>query len=355
VVRRKHPGSRKVRVKLFSEEDRERWNRYVMESPRSTCPHLVEWKDVVEDSFRVKTYYLLAENEDNGIEGVLPLAQLKSVFFGNFMVSLPYLNFGGICSDGADAAESLLSEAIRIAKEESVDHIELRHTSNLLDWLPVKTAKVCMQLSLPNEQEELWSSFSSNLRRKVRKATKEGMYTKFGGEEELDNFYSVFSWKMRDLGTPVYSKGFFRNILKAFPGSTRICTVYGKEGQAVASGFLIGFKERLEIPWVSSLKRYDRYYVNSLLYWSSLKFACEKGYQVFDFGRSTLGEGTYKFKEQWGANAVQLYWHYWLRGDGPLPELNPKNPKYQLAIRMWKKLPIWLTKIIGPMIVKNLP
>jgi len=326
-----------------------------MESPDSTCYHLIEWKDVLESSFGVKTYYLLAENQTNAIKGVLPLAQLKSILFGNFMVSLPYFNFGGICSDGGEAAEGLLSEAIRIASEEKAEHIELRHTSNCLHGLAVKTAKVSMQLRLPNEKEELWKSLVSNLRRKVRKPTKEGMYAKFGGEEELENFYRIFSTKMRDLGTPVYSKVFFRNILKAFPRSTWICSVYTRERQAVASAFLVGFKERMELPWVSSLKDYDRYYANSLLYWSALEFACDTGFRIFDFGRSTPGEGTYNFKEQWGANAVQLYWHYWMRNNGPLPELNPKNPKYQLAIRMWKKLPLWLTRILGPGIVKNLP
>lgn len=94
---------------------------------------------------------------------------------------------------------------------------------------------------------------------------------------------------------------------------------------------------------------------NMLLYWSVLKFSCETGYRFFDFGRSTLGEGTYQFKKQWGAQSIQLYWHYWLREYGKLPELNPKNPKYQLAIRVWKKLPVSVTRILGPHIAKNLP
>ena len=91
------------------------------------------------------------------------------------------------------------------------------------------------------------------------------------------------------------------------------------------------------------------------LYWSALELTCERGYRLFDFGRSTPGEGTYRFKEQWGAKPVQLYWHYWMKKDGPIPELNPKNPKYRMAIKIWKKLPVGLTRLIGPEIVKNLP
>ena len=123
----------------------------------------------------------------------------------------------------------------------------------------------------------------------------------------------------------------------------------------VASGFLIGFKKRLEIPWASSLKEYNKLSPNMLLYWSVLKFAIENGYKQFDFGRSSIESGTYRFKEQWGAKPIQLYWYYWLSNGGKLPELNPHNPKYQTAINIWKRLPLSVTKIIGPRIVKNLP
>ena len=180
------------------------------------------------------------------------------------------------------------------------------------------------------------------------------MHVKIGNSEELESFYKVFSINMRDLGTPVYSKHFFKNIIEEFPHSTWICTVYsGKE--PIASGLLVGFKDTVEIPWSSSRRDFNRYKPNMLLYWTALSWACERGYRIFDFGRSTPGEGTYIFKEQWGAKAVPLYWHYWMREEGALPELNPQNPKYAAAIKVWKKLPIGLTRMIGPAIVKNLP
>ena len=183
---------------------------------------------------------------------------------------------------------------------------------------------------------------------------KEGMITRIGQLEELDSFYEVFSINMRDLGTPVYSKEFFRNILTVFPENTWICSVY-KDKQPVASGLLIGFREILEIPWVSSIRKYNPLRPNILLYWTVLQYACEKGFKIFDFGRSTPGEGTYLFKEQWGAKPVPLYWYYWMRNSGSLPELNPKNPKYKQAIEVWKRLPVGLTRVLGPTISKNLP
>lgn len=342
-------------IRLFTERDRKQWDDYVMNSSKASCYHLIGWKDVIENSFRHNTYYLLAEDRNNTVKGILPLVWIKSALFGSYMVSLPYFNYGGICSDNEEVRDQLIKEAIHIAEKEKVGHIELRHAQDVTNSLPSKISKVSMKLNLPATSEELWNTFPSKLRSQIRRPQKEGMYPKLGGEEELNGFYEVFSINMRDLGTPVYPKIFFRNILNKFPGKTWICTIYSKYGDPVASGFLVGFKKVLEIPWASSLRCYNHFSPNMLLYWSSLKFACESGYRVFDFGRSTPGEGTYRFKEQWGAKPIQLYWHYWLRNGGQLPELNPKNPKYQLAIKIWKKLPIVLTKFIGPRIVKNLP
>jgi FemAB-related protein (PEP-CTERM system-associated) len=345
----------KISVRIFKEEDRKEWDSYVMRASGSTCYHLIGWKDVVENSFGRKPFYLIEEDGENGIIGILPLVHLKSPFFGNFMVSLPYFNYGGICADNEEISEQLLKQAISMAINKNAHHIELRHTQNTCNGLPAKMTKVSMRLELPEKSDELWNSFPSKLRSQIRKPIKEGMYSKLGKREELNSFYKVFSANMRDLGTPVYSKKFFSNILEEFPESTWICTVYTRENRPVASGFLVGFKEGLEIPWAASLKDYNQLSPNMLLYWSCLEFACGSGYKVFDFGRSAPGEGTYKFKEQWRAKPVQLYWHYWLKNGGPLPELNPDNPKYKMAIDIWRKLPVSLTRWIGPHIVKNLP
>jgi FemAB-related protein (PEP-CTERM system-associated) len=344
-----------MNIRLFKEGDGKQWDRYVMGSRAAASYHLAGWKDVIEKSFGHKTHYLIAEGSNREIQGVLPLVLMKSVLFGRFMISLPYFNYGGICADNEEAATGLLRAAEGIAIENGAAHIELRHTCQKDYGLPAKKAKVSMRLALPQNPDELWRSFPSKLLSQTRRPIKENMYARVGREGELESFYRVFSVNMRDLGTPVYSKEFFRNILGAFPESSWICTVYTKEGWPAASGFLVGFKEVLEIPWASSIRRYNPSSPNMLLYWSVLNFACEKGYSVFDFGRSTPGESTYRFKEQWGAIPMQLYWHYWLRNGGPLPELNPKNPKYQTAIRIWQKLPVSVTKIIGPSIVKNLP
>jgi len=326
-----------------------------MTSDQASCYHLIGWKKVIENTFGHKTYYLLSEDENLEINGILPFVHLKSHLFGSFAVSLPYFNYGGICADKEEIRSELLQAAADIAWSEGMEHLELRHVNNNMNDLPVKTSKVSMRLSLLSTSEGMLKSFPSKLRSQIKRPLQENMYSRVAGTEELNSFYTVFSQNMRDLGTPVYSKLFFRNILETFPESSWICTIYTKNNQPAAAGFLVSFKNIIEIPWASSLRALNRLSPNMLLYWSVLDFACNNGFKTFDFGRSTPNEGTYKFKEQWGAKPTQLFWHYWMKNGGPLPELNPHNPKYELAIKTWQKLPVWVTRLIGPSIVRNLP
>ena len=170
----------------------------------------------------------------------------------------------------------------------------------------------------------------------------------------MDDFYAVFSRNMRDLGTPVYGKQFFRNILDAFPAQCRLMIVH-LNNRPVAAGFLIGHRSTLEIPWASTLRDVNHLGMNMLLYWAVLKFGVKQDYSQFDFGRSSRDSGTFRFKQQWGACPRQLYWHYWLNNNEELPALNPDNPKYALAINLWRRLPLSVTEWLGPSIVKNLP
>jgi len=344
--------STKAQIKLLSHEE-SLWDQYVHASPAASPYHLTGWKRVIEETFGHLTYYLYAL-QGNHIVGILPLVYLKSFLFGRFFVSLPYFNYGGIVAENEESRRRLLDGAIKIAQQEGATHIELRHTESYELGLPVKTPKVLMLLNLPETSEGLWKSFKSKLRSQIRRPEKEGFVVKFGQLDEVENFYQLFAYKMRDLGTPVYTKRFFESILTEFPETARICMVY--DGNTpIAGGFIIGFKQLLQTPWAASLRAYDRFGINMMLYWNILKFGCEQGYKQFDFGRSTPDKGTYKFKKQWGSIPVQCYWHYWLAKGDELPDLNPDNPKYHLAINVWQKLPLPVTKFLGPKIVKFIP
>lgn len=330
------------------------WDQYVAAHPQATGYHRLVWGRVIEKVFGHQTTYLTALDDNRQVRGVLPLVLLSSWLFGRFMVSLPYVNYGGVLADDLETTNALVIAAIGMAKRLDVEHIELRHCKNShLDW-PKKEHKVSMRLDLPETYEILLRSFAPKLRSQIRRGEKEGMTAHVGQLELLDDFYTVFSLNMRDLGTPVYGKQFFAEILKAISDDVRIISVRLGE-RPLAAGLVYGFRQTLEIPWASSDRRYARLAPNMLLYATILKYACEQKYRCFDFGRSSKDSGTYRFKEQWGARPVQLDWHYWLSEGASLPQLNPQNQKYQRAIRLWQQLPIPVTRVLGPRIVKFLP
>jgi FemAB-related protein (PEP-CTERM system-associated) len=200
----------------------------------------------------------------------------------------------------------------------------------------------------------MWKALSTKMRTKVRKSLSFGMTVEFGALELLNDFYSVFSQNMRDLGTPVYDRKFFEEILRAFPHDTHLCVIR-HDKVPVAVSFLCGYRDRIEAVWSSSVKKYRSLKPNLTLYWNLLCFASTKGYRLFDFGRSSVDSGTHEFKLQWGAQTVQLYWDYWLPNGKEFPELNPANPKYQAAIWLWQRIPLPLTRVLGPHIVRCLP
>jgi len=329
------------------------WDDFVQSQPAARGPHLSGWKKVIEESFGHTCIYLMA-TESNALHGILPLVHVRSRLFGSFLISVPFLNYGGIVAEQNVARESLFDFARELAVTRRAAYVELRHEAPQLDNVPTRQHKVSMFIELPDESEKLWNEFKPKLRSQIRKPMKEGLVVRIGREEELANFYKVFSVNMRDLGTPVYSRNFFAQILKNFPASAWICTVLWRE-QPVAAGLVFGFRDTLEIPWASSLRRYNHLAANMLLYWSVLEFAIKKGYKSFDFGRCTPDENTFKFKAQWGAQPVPLHWQYWLANGNTLPELAPTNPKYQLAIRVWQKLPLFVTRWVGPAIIRNIP
>lgn len=341
-----------MRVKLAENNDKIKWGQFVNTSSNSSPFHLFDWKEIFENNYGLKTFYLMAM--DNGvIKGILPLVLLKSRLTGTFFVSFPVSDDGGICTEDEEAYNLLLQESIEIAKKEKADYIEFRHKKRYMG-LATKTSKLSLWLKLKTDPQELWKGFKDKVRNQIRKTQKCGLEIKIGGIEDIDRFYEVFAINMRDLGIPVHSKKFFIDILKVFPQKAKIFSVL-KDNQTLASGLTFSFKDRLEVPWASSIRKYNKFCPNHLLYWEMLKFACNNGYRYFNFGRSNKDSGTFRFKEQWGAEPKQLYWQYCLINGNELPQTNPQNSKYALAIKLWQKTPILITKIIGPRLMKILP
>jgi serine/alanine adding enzyme len=337
----------------YTEKFSSDWKAYVLQSNSAAFAHQLEWKAVLEKSFKQKPIYLLAREEDRTV-GILPLFYYSSILFGRFLISLPWLDYGGVCSDSQEAQKKLLDKAIEIAREKRCRFLELRSVKEKDQRLITKTSKVTFILEMESDPEKVWKRIDSKARNQIRKAQRSGLGVIFGREDNLEKFYSVFSLNMRDLGTPVWTKELFRNILDSFPDRSEIALV-GLKDKVVGGALILYFKDMLTVPSASSLGSYLSYCPNNILYWEIIQRGCLKGLKKFDLGRSTWNSGTFNFKSQWAKEPTQLYWQYYLNEAKDLPELNPENPKFSLGTKLWKKLPLSWTNFIGPKIVRNLP
>ncbi len=373
-----------MNVRPYTSQDRQAWDSYAAGHPESTHCHLSGWKDVIENTYGHKTFYLLAE-EDAKIVGVLPLVHVRTPFWGTILCSMPFLNYGGILSDSPQAAQGLLQETVRLASHLGARKIELRQAFPLacqVSSLPAPVTerehKVRMVLPLSGSAEAFFGSLKSKLKSQIRRPLKEGMIAKLGGEDLVDDFYTVFARNMRDLGSPVHSAKLFRQIFQHLdagtcpsvqpsgkacsefgpadrPATVRIAVIYHSDGP-VAAGLVVAFKEAVEIPWASSLRPYNRFSPNMLLYWCLIEFALKGGYRQFDFGRSTPDEGTYRFKEQWGAGPRPLHWYVIGSPQDAGRMLSGSDSKVRgWAAALWSKLPLSAANWIGPRIRGAIP
>jgi FemAB-related protein (PEP-CTERM system-associated) len=273
--------------------------------------------------------------------------------FGRFGVSLPFVNYGGALADDDDAAGALELAATEAARVRRWRHVELRHFLQQFPRWPARRHKVAMWLPLTADAEAMWERLDRKVRNQVRKAEKSGCVAEVGGVDLVPPFYEVFARNMRDLGTPVYGRRFFEEILRTFPDSAKVFVVrIGDE--PVAGSVTIAFRERVEVPWASSLRQHNDKSPNMLLYWTMIKSAIAAGAAVFDFGRSTPDESTYRFKAQWGAEPKPLVWEY-LGLQGAIPHHGPRDSRFSLAVSAWQRLPVPLANWIGPSIVRNIP
>jgi FemAB-related protein (PEP-CTERM system-associated) len=332
----------------------EQWDAYVNHHASATGYHLHAWRQVFERAFGHRTHYLGAMRS-GAVAGVLPLVEMRSVLFGRFLVSLPFVNYGGVLADDAVVERYLFDHAGMLAGTRGLSHVELRHVGRHFADVPARQHKVTMLLRLPPDVDGMWNALDRKVRNQVRKAEKSGLTFHTGGSELLDEFYPVFATNMRDLGTPVYARRVFDEVFAALPGRTALAVVRTADGQAAAAGIAVRHRDTVEMPWASSLRAHRMLSPNNLLYWGAIRHSIQTGAQVFDFGRSTPHEGTYNFKAQWGAEPVPLCWEYFLTTGAALPDHSPKNGRFSLAIEGWKRLPLPVANLLGPSIVRSIP
>jgi FemAB-related protein (PEP-CTERM system-associated) len=326
------------------------WDAFVNACPDATFFHLAGWKRVIELSFGHDTYYLYAESSGK-ISGVLPLVHIKSRLFGNALISTPFCVYGGVASEDAEATEKLEQAACELAHELRVDYLEFRNRkARHLDW-PTKQLYVAFRKTIESDPEANMLAIPRKQRAMVRKGIKAELQGNFN--HSINDFYNVFSQSVRSLGTPVYSFSYFEYLQEVFEDKCDILTVT-HNGELVSSVMNFYFRDEV-LPYYGGGTPVARQLKgNDFMYWELMRHSCEEGLKVFDFGRSKMGTGAYSFKKNWGFEPCPLYYEYYLVNAKQIPDISPLNPKYKIFINAWKRLPLPVTQVIGPLLARNL-
>jgi len=333
------------------------WNSYVTSATGGTPFHLSGWREIIEKSYGHPAYFLSASQESGDtqkIVGILPLVHFLCPGKESRLISLPFLDFTGLIADNPAIEQFLFEEALALAEKVGAVHLELRQ-DHPLSFLQERnfsipdqyshqahSFKVGLRRPLSSSSEELWQSLGSKVRNQVSKARHNQCHERVGGQELLDHFYAVFSQNMRDLGSPVHSLSFFAEILQKF-GKQAAIILIERENVPLAAALVLQMQETLYNPWASSLRAFRPLCPNMLLYWRMLSYGCEQGLGFFDFGRSTPGASTFRFKVQWGAEVRPLSWHVFSR------KPHSWNPEHEsLVLDSWKELDLDLSRTTGP-------
>ena len=344
-------GSSQVAVRPFQPDDSGRWDDFVRGRAAGTFFHLSPWRRVIERAFGHRTHYLLAERAGN-LTGVLPLTHVKSALFGSSLIANAFGVQGGPIADDDASMRALEGEAMRLMDRLEVPVLEMRGVSeSRADWPTKSGLYAIFHKPIDPSVEANLKAVPRKQRAMIRKGIQNGLQSEI--DDNVDRLHRVYAESVRNLGTPVFAKSYFRILREEFPACSDIVTVTCNGG-AVAAVLNFYFRDEV-LPFYGGGRGMARgLAANDFMYWEVMRRACERGYRRFDFGRSKIGTGAYAFKRNWGFEPTPLIYQFRLTAKRDLPDLNPLNPKFAFFIAAWKRLPLPLANRLGPLIVKGI-
>ncbi|MDT4332292.1 FemAB family XrtA/PEP-CTERM system-associated protein [Methylomonas sp. MED-D] len=337
-------------IKLLEPSQAPRWDAYVMAAADSTFFHLSAWQRVIAAAFGHDTYYYYAE-QDGEITGILPLTHINSLLFGNTLVSNAFCVYGGIVASNDEAFRALQAQGKQLARTLNVDCLEMRNrVQTHRDW-PHKALYVTFRKTLDSDHEKNLNAIPRKQRAMVRAGIKAGLVGVV--DNDVDRLFQAYSESVRNLGTPVFPRHYFKVLKEAFGNDCEILSIE-HEGRLVASVMNFYFKDEVLPYYGGGTEAARDLKANDFMYWEVMRRAVDRGCRLFDYGRSKIDTGSYRFKKHWGFEPEPLYYEIDLVKAKQIPDINPLNPKYRLFIAAWKRLPLPVSQVVGPWLAKDL-
>ncbi len=325
-------------------------------SSAATFTALDSWTGLVREIYGYKTHRFEAVRQ-NEVKGILALTHVQHPIFGNYLATSPFGSFGGFAYSSLEARDALLDHARALAIEMNVHYATVRfeatEASPAAGWVPHPVYST-YRVELLSEPEKMLNAFSSDHRNHIRKSVKKGFAIKFGRMDLLDDAYECLAHSMHELGSPYHAKVYLQRMAEILKDTLEFVTVSDARGELAGAGVFISQGETVTNLHANILQKFRSDYAGEFLYWSVLERYSQKGLRVLDLGRSLNGSGNETFKMKWKPRKVPLaYWYYLPKG-GEIPELNQKSPKFQFAIWMWKRLPAFAVRMLGPHLIRGI-
>jgi FemAB-related protein (PEP-CTERM system-associated) len=332
-------------------ENSHEWLTYLGREDAADICHHPAWGNILAETFGLKTY-LVVHRTKGTIQGGLPLCLCDQPFTGRAMISMPFLNYGGLLASDQKVKKTILNKCRQLINKKGIDYMELRHNGSGIGELADRTIRnrISFSLNLNRSPEAIFESFKKQLRTRIRKAAKQDL-TLYQGKDRLTHFYDTFVQAMKEHGTPVLPKRFFAAVLKYLPDNAEIMIAY-KDNRPIGGKMYLKFKDKLTMTWGCFPNRYKHLLANYLLTWSLIEQFANGPVQTLDFGRSPKNSGGYAYKSNWGPDEIPISTDYIAANPNKIPNLRPENIKFKIPILIWKKMPLPLTKLIGPRLAK---
>jgi FemAB-related protein (PEP-CTERM system-associated) len=341
------------RVVPLEESDCPEWDRFVVSQPRATFFHQLAWKRVMEKTYGYQPYYFCSKRGDR-ITGIAAAFLVSSWMTGRCLISLPFAVYGGVCAEDQETERALTGRLEELAAKLDVQYLELRNREGQIDGDYIANERYAtFTLPLSDNTQAVYDAFPKDIRYMLRKAEKAGLRAQHGFDQ-LDQFYRLMNINLRRLGTPAFPRALYENLIREYPGQIDLTLVYLGE-EPVAGGMSFIFRDWFQPYYVGSEEKAKPLAANNFLWWEMIRFAAGKGLTTFDFGRSKKGSGNYDFKKKWNPRIENLNYQIKLFRRKEMPNFSPANPKFEIATNVWKKLPIGLTRALGPRVVRWFP
>ena len=340
-----------IRLRPLDEASAPAWDAFVAAMPNGTFFHRAAWSRVIETAFGHRCYYTVAE-QDGAITGVLPLAHVRTLLFGNTLISTPFCVYGGPLAADQETAAALEGHADSLRAKLNASAVEFRERRSAQgDWLTRPDLYVTFRKPIVGDDDSNMKAIPRKQRAMVRKGIQNGLSSR--SNRDMGLLHRVYAESVRNLGTPVYARRYFTILGEAFADSCDVVTIMDAE-QVVASVLNFYFRDEV-LPYYGGGTALARQRAgNDFMYWEVMRRAAARGCRLFDFGRSKLGTGSFAFKHNWGFEPEPLHYRYHLAPGATIPDVNPLNPKYRLFIAAWKRLPLGVANLLGPPIVRGL-